>query len=216
VIRRVTGESIRDVLAKEILDPLAFRWTNYGVRPEDVPTVGYSYVTGPPPGPALSALLTRALGVSVPEVVKRSNDPRFMTGVIPSASIVTTANELSRFYELCLRGGELDGVRIFQPETLARALVEQSHLEVDLMLGFPTRFSYGFMLGAKLFSLFGPNTEMAFGHLGFVNILGWADPERNLSCALITSGKPILYPEVLTFVDLGRRIGQEAPKVRAS
>ncbi|HJP66810.1 MAG TPA: hydrolase, partial [Actinomycetota bacterium] len=122
-------------------------------------------------------------------------------------------NELSRFYEIMRRGGELEGVRVMEPDTIRTALTEQSHLEIDLSLGFPTRFSYGFMLGAKLLSLFGPNTELAFGHLGFVNILGWADPERNLSCALITSGKPILYPEVLTFVDLGRRIGQEAPKI---
>jgi CubicO group peptidase (beta-lactamase class C family) len=214
IVRRVTGHGIRDVLAKEILRPLNFRWTNYGVDPNDIELVGHSYVTGLPPGPALSALLTRALGVPVPEVVKRSNDPRFLTGVIPSANIVTTANELSRFFELGRQGGELDGVRIFEPPTLLRALEEQSYLEVDFTLGFPTRFSYGFMLGARLLSLFGPNTEMAFGHLGFVNILGWADPERALSCALITSGKPIIYPELMHFLNFGIRVGAEAPKLK--
>ncbi len=35
LIYQVTGKSIRDVLAEEILDPLGFRWTNYGVAPED-------------------------------------------------------------------------------------------------------------------------------------------------------------------------------------
>jgi CubicO group peptidase (beta-lactamase class C family) len=213
VVRRVTGKGIRDVLTEEILGPLNFRWTNYGVDAKDVARVGRSYVTGLPPGPALSALLTRALGVSVPEVVKRSNDPRFLTGVIPSANVVTTAKELSRFFELGRRGGELDGVRIFEPRTLLRALEEQSYLEVDFTLGFPTRFSYGFMLGARLLSLFGPNTEMAFGHLGFVNILGWTDPERALSCALISSGKPIIYPELTHFLNFGIRVGVEAPKI---
>lgn len=136
-----------------------------------------------------------------------------MTGVIPSASVITTANELSRFFELGRCEGELDGVRVFEPRTLRRALTEQSYLEVDFTLGFLTRFSYGFMLGARLLSLFGPDTEMAFGHLGFVNILGWADPERAVSCALITSGKPIRYPELPHFLGIGRRIGKEAPKV---
>jgi CubicO group peptidase (beta-lactamase class C family) len=214
VIRRVTGTGIRKVLEREILRPLKFRWTSYGVRPEDVSEVGLSYVTGLPPGPALSALLTRALGVPVPEVVKRSNDPRFLTGVIPSANVVTTANEMSRFFELGRQGGELDGVRIFEPGTLRRALEEQSYLEVDFTLGFPTRFSYGFMLGARLLSLFGPNTEVAFGHLGFVNILGWADPERALSCALITSGKPIIYPELTHFLNIGIRVAAESPKLK--
>jgi CubicO group peptidase (beta-lactamase class C family) len=213
VVRRVTGKGIRDVLADAILEPLGFRWTNYGVRPEDVPQVGLSYVTGPPVAPPVSTLLTRALGLPVAQIVAKSNDPRFLTAVIPSASVVTTANELSRFFEMLRRGGELDGVRVMQARTLHRALTEQSYLELDFTLGFPTRFGYGYMLGAKRLSLFGPDTERAFGHLGFVNILCWADPERAVSCALITSGKPIVYPGVQHFLGIGRRIGKEAPKL---
>ncbi|MCA1727514.1 MAG: beta-lactamase family protein, partial [Actinobacteria bacterium] len=204
------------VLAQEILDPLKFRWTNYGVKPRDVPKVGLSYLTGPPTAPPLSTLLTRALGLPIAQIVEKSNDPRFLTGVIPSASVVTTANELSRFFEILRRGGEMDGVRIMQERTLHRALTEQSYLEVDFTLGFPTRFGYGYMLGSKLLSLFGPDTNRAFGHLGFVNILCWADPERAVSAALITSGKPIVYPGVTYFLGIGRRIGKEAPKVGAA
>jgi CubicO group peptidase (beta-lactamase class C family) len=213
VVRRVTGTDIRTVLAKEILDPLGFRWTNYGVRPEDVPLVGRNYVTGPPVGPPLSTVLTRALGLPVAKVVERSNDPRFLTGIVPSANVVSTANELSRFFEMLRRGGELDGVRILDPMTLRRALVEQSFLEVDFTFGMPTPFGFGYMLGAKRVSLFGPDTENAFGHLGFVNILVWADPARAVSCALITSGKPIVYPGVEYFLGIGRRVGKEAARV---
>src|SRR5512142_411074 len=36
IVHRVTGKDIRTVLGEEILDPLGFRWTNYGVEPEDV------------------------------------------------------------------------------------------------------------------------------------------------------------------------------------
>ena len=50
------------------------------------------------------------------------------------------------------------------------------------------------MLGAQRFSLYGPDTEHAFGHLGFTNIIGWADPERAISVGLMTSGKPVVYP----------------------
>ena len=89
---------------------------------------------------------------------------------------MTTANELSRFFEVMRRGGELDGVRVIEPETIRTALTEQSHLEIDLSLGFPTRFSYGLMLGARVLSLYGRDTQHAFGHLGYINILGWADP----------------------------------------
>ena len=216
IVERATGKRIDRVLAEGILEPLGFRWTGYGVRPEDVPLVGLSYVTGVPLLPPLSTLVTRALGSPLDQVVERSNHPRFLTGVVPSANVVTTANELSRFFEVFRAGGELDGVRVMQPDTIRRALTEQSRLEIDFTLGFPTRFGYGLMLGAKVVSLFGRDTDLAFGHLGLINIMGWADPERALSAALITSGKAIVYPELPRFYGVMQRIASEAPKVPPS
>jgi CubicO group peptidase (beta-lactamase class C family) len=213
VVWRVTGKDISQVLADEILDPLGFRWTNYGVDEKELDTVALNYVTGPPTGPPLSTFLTRALGLPFDELVEASNDPRFLTAVVPSANIVTNANELSRFYEIMRRGGELEGVRVMKPETIRQALEEQSRLEVDWSLGFPTRFSYGLMLGAQLLSLYGRDTERAFGHLGFTNMLAWADPERATAVAVMTNGKPVLYPEVARFYNLMQRITSETPKV---
>jgi CubicO group peptidase (beta-lactamase class C family) len=212
IVNRVTGRTIREVLAEEILDPLGFRWTNYGVAPEDVDRVGPAYVTGPPLLPPLSNLVTRVLGQPLQRVVEVSNDPRFLTAIVPAGNLVTTAGELSRFFEIFRRGGELDGVRVMSPETLARALTEQSHLEIDFSLVFPTRFSYGLMLGSQYISLLGRDTQEAFGHLGLINIMGWADPAREVSAALITSGKPILYPELPRFYNVMQTIASEVPK----
>jgi CubicO group peptidase (beta-lactamase class C family) len=213
VVQRVTGKDIRTVLAQEILEPLRFRWNNYGVAPGDLDQVAVNYVTGPPTAPPLSLLLARALGLGFDDLVASSNDPRFLAAVVPSANVVTSANELSRFYEIFRRGGELDGVRVMKPETVRHALTQQSRLEVDLSLGFPTRFSYGLMLGAQLLSLYGRDTQHAFGHLGFTNMLGWADAERELAAAIMTNGKPVLYPEMARFYLLAQRITTEAPKV---
>ncbi|HEY1277654.1 MAG TPA: serine hydrolase domain-containing protein [Thermoleophilaceae bacterium] len=216
IVHRVTGKDIRAVLAEEILDPLGFRWTNYGVAPQDVSQVALNYVTGPPTAPPLSLLFSRALGLPFDELVEASNDERLLTAIVPSANVVTTANELARFYDIFRRGGELDGVRVMRPETVRNALIEQSHLEVDLSLGFPTRFGYGPMLGAQRLSLYGRDTQHAFGHLGFTNMLAWADPERALACAVMTNGKPVLYPELPRFYGLMQRITSEAPKVHGS
>jgi CubicO group peptidase (beta-lactamase class C family) len=213
VVWQVTGKDIRTVLAEEILEPLGFRWTNFGVAPADVGTVARNYVTGPPTAPPLSNLLTRALGLPFDELVEATNDPRFLTAIVPSANTVTTANELSRFYEVMRRGGELEGVRVMEPHTIRQALEEQSRLEVDWSLGFPTRFSYGLMLGAQLLSLYGRDTQYAFGHLGFTNMLAWADRERATAVAVMTNGKPVLYPELARFYNLMQRITNETPKV---
>jgi CubicO group peptidase (beta-lactamase class C family) len=213
IVQRVTGLSVRDVLAAEILRPLGFRWGNYGVSADDVDAVGLSYVTGPRLLPPLSNLVTRVLSMPLDKVVALSNDPRFLTAVVPSANVVTTANELSRFFEIFRAGGELGGVRVMAPATIRRALTEQSRLEIDLSLGFPTRFSYGLMLGAKVLSLYGRDTDLAFGHLGLINIMGWADPERGISGGLITSGKALVYPELPRFYGLMQRIASRVPKV---
>ncbi len=213
IVQRATGRSIREVLGTEILDPLNFRWMNYGVAPEDVDKVALSYATGPRLLPPVSQLVTRALSQPIQKVVDISNEARFLTSVIPSATVVSTANELSRFFEIFRCGGELDGHRVMTPETLARALTEQARLEIDLTLVLPIRFSYGLMLGAKVVSLYGLDTDLAFGHLGLINIVGWADPERGVSAALLTSGKAILYPDVYRFWGVMQRIAAEIPKV---
>ena len=212
IVRRVTGRDIRAVLASEFLDPLGFRWMNYGVAEADVGEVGLNYVTGPRTLPPLSTLITRVLGNPIDAVVDMSNDPRFLTAVVPAANIVTNAAELSRFFEIFRAGGELDGVRVMEPETIVQAVTEQSRLEIDLSLGFPTRFSLGLMLGAKVLSPYGRDTDQAFGHLGLINIMGWADPERALSAALITSGKPVLYPELPRFFGVMQTVTSEVPK----
>lgn len=216
VVQRVTGKSIRTLLDEEIRGPLGFRWLGYGVRPEEVGQVASNYFTGPPPLPPLSTILRRALGVEFRQATAMSNDPRFLTSIVPAANVVTTANELSRFYQLLLGGGTLDGVRVFDPRTIRRATAEQSYLELDFTLGLPFRYGMGFMLGGQWLSLYGPDTAYAFGHLGFTNIVSWADPERQVAAALITSGKPLVYPELLYLYDVMRQIGRACPKERTA
>jgi CubicO group peptidase (beta-lactamase class C family) len=213
IVRRVTGKDIRTVLAEQILDPLGFRWMNYGVAPEDVPLVGLSYPTGPRLMPPISGLMTRALGMPLDELTELSNDPRLLTGIVPAGNVVATANEMSRFMDLLRAGGTLDGVTVMKPRTIRRAIVETSYHELDRTLGFPLRYSHGFMLGAKTLSLYGPDTDEAFGHLGFTNVSMWADPRRELAVGLITSGKPAVGPHLDALWRLVRQIGREAPKV---
>ena len=216
IVRRVTGRSIREVLASEFLDKLGFRWGNFGVAPGDLDAVGHDYLTGAPVLPPISTLLTRALGVTVKEVVSLSRDARFLTGIVPAANVVTSGAELARFFDVLGHGGELDGTRVVEARTVRRAVTEMSYLELDLTLGVPLRYSLGFMLGAQRLSLYGPDTEWAFGHLGFTNIFGWADPERALAGGLITSGKPVIYPEMTDLWNLMRTIGRQVPKAASS
>ncbi len=213
IVRRVTGDDIRTVLAREILEPLGFRWLNYGVAKGDVERVAQSYFTGLPILPPVSWIFRRLLGVDFDRVPELGNDPRYLAGIIPSGNIVATANELGRFYQLLLNGGELDGVRIFEPRTIRRAVAEQSYQEFDLSLGLPLRYGMGFMLGGRWLSFYGTDTLHAFGHIGFINVMGWADHERQITVGLTNSGKPLVYPEILHFAAIAQQIGLACPKV---
>ncbi len=213
IVSAATGRDIREILATEILEPLGFRWTNYGVAEADVPLVAPSYVTGKPlPAPVAAALRT-ALGGSMQQIIPFSNTPLFLTSVVPSSSTVSTAEELSRFAELLRRGGELDGVRVMRPETLAAATAECRRLRPDVATGLaPIRWGTGYMLGSKRFGPFGRNAPAAFGHTGLTNIAIWADPRRRLSAAVVSSGKPGRHPEAGRYTELLDRITAEIPQ----
>ena len=215
VVRAATGQDIRAVLRKELREPLGLRWLDYGVAPEDGASVARDVITGLPPLPGFAHVLERALGAPVERVLDLAHDPRFLAGILPAANVVSNARDLAAFFE-CLRNeGELGGVRVFEPRTVRRATTEQSFWEVDFTLGIPIRYGLGFMLGGEWLSLFGPGTPHAFGHLGFTNVLGWADPDRALSAAILTNGKPFLDIEVVRLYQLLMAIGREIPQAAA-
>ena len=213
IVSAATGRNIREILATEILDPLGFRWTNYGVAESDVPLVAPSHVTGTPLPAPIDAAMRAALGGSMQRIIPFSNSPLFLTSVVPSSSTVSTADELSRFAELLVRGGELDGVRVLSHETLRSAVRERRRLRPDVATGLaPMRWGTGYMLGSTRFGPFGRDAPGAFGHTGLTNIAVWADPERSLSVGVVSSGKPGRHPEAGRYTALLNRINAEIPR----
>ena len=212
VVRGATGRDIRQVLSEEICVPLGFHWMRFGVEPEDANAVARNALTGLPLPPPLSAMFRRILGCRHEEAVEMSNDRRFLTSVIPAGNLITNADELCALYQCLLEGGQLAGTRVFEATTVRHATAEQSAGEIDATLLLPARYSLGFQLGSQGLSPFGYDTPRAFGHVGFSNTFSWADPERDIAVALLTSGKPILCPSVLRLFQVLREIGRVFPK----
>ncbi len=212
IIQRVTGKDAREFLQDEILKPLNFEHLSYGVPPELVGSVAEHAYTGPPPAFPYARLLERSLGFDIREAVRLSNEHRFLTSIVPSGNVIGTANEACRFFELLLRQGTLDGKQIFEPRTVRRAVAEQSYLELDGTLMLPVRYGMGFMLGGNYLSFYGFDTPQAFGHLGFTNVLAYADPERDISVAFLNTGKPFITLKLLRWLNVTRVISQRIPK----
>jgi CubicO group peptidase (beta-lactamase class C family) len=213
IVSATTGRDIREILATEILDPLGFRWTNYGVAEQDVPLVAPSHVTGKPLPAPIARAFKLAVGGTMNQIIPFSNTPRFLTSVVPSSSTVSNADELSRFAEILCRGGELDGVRVMRRETLRAAVAPCRRLRPDVATGLtPLRWGTGYMLGSTRFGPFGRNAPKAFGHTGLVDIAVWADPARGLAAAVVSSGKPGRNAEAHRYTDLLDRIAAEIPR----
>ena len=212
VVREVTGKSVRDILIRDFKRPLGLDWFDYGVKPEQTDFVAHNVMTGFRMGPLMSKMFQRILGMPWGEVVKLSNDPRFLAGVIPSGNLITTARGIATLYQCMLDDGMYKGKRILSPSTVDKLVdVPNTNLEVDRMLGMPMRYGNGFMMGTDSFSLYGWNHPRAFGHVGMSNTFTWADPDRELVVALLTTGKPILGTHLIALPKLIAEIHKTFP-----
>jgi CubicO group peptidase (beta-lactamase class C family) len=212
IVRNVTGRCLRDFQREWVCEPMGFNYMNYGLKEAERRARAIDSWTGPPAIYPLSKTVKRALGVSLKEVVEVTNDPRFLGAVVPSANIFATANEACLYFEMLRRQGALNDKQIFQEETVAQAVAQAHFMEMDSVIRLPIGYGLGFMLGNPIMSLFGPRTPGVFGHLGFTNILVWADPERELSGAFLNNGKPFITPELLMWLNIPRTISARVPR----
>lgn len=212
LIRRVAGVEIRELLQTQISEPLDLRYFNYGLPASMLDEAAHDACTGPKLIWPLKDIFKKALGISVEELIELSNDPRFRTAVIPSANLFATPDGICRFFESLVAGGVYEGKRIFAESTVRRAVAPQTPGQVDRRILLPISYSMGFMLGTDPLGLYGFRAGKAFGHVGLSNILAWADPERDISVALMNSGKPFVALDTAYWPEIVRRISTRIPR----
>lgn len=208
VIQRVTGRPVSEYLDRKLRQPLGMRHFTYGLPKAERASVALNYAAGAKVRFPISTVAERALIVPFEDVVAASNTESFMDAVIPAGNVYATAEETSRFFQMLLDGGIWQGRRLMKPQTVARAIAPRSRVDFDRTLLIPMRYSEGMMLGLNPAGLYGPMTASAFGHLGFMSILGWADSERAIACALLTTGKAILGTHLIALAKLLTAISQ--------
>jgi CubicO group peptidase (beta-lactamase class C family) len=214
VLRSITGVDVRAFVRREITGPAGIEDLDYGVPEARLHEVAVDSFTGPTPIPGLAGQLERSIGVPVSKVVDLMNDPRFRMGIIPSGNVVATGRSATAFFELLRNRGQLDGRRIFDPRTVDLAVSDTGYRGLDKILLLPIRYGFGFMLGNETISFFGARTPRAFGHLGFTNVLVWADPDREISVALLNNGKPFVTPELVSWLKIPYEIARRIPHAR--
>ena len=153
------------------------------------------------------------LGGGLQMAVDVTNDHRFMDTVCPAGNIYTSAEQANRFFEMLLNGGNYQGQQILSPQTVFRATLPTSKTTIDHSLLVPMRYALGPMLGSNPVGIFGPMTGQAFGHLGFSNVLCWADPERDISVSFLTTGKSVVGTHLAATAKVLYQISNQCPKI---
>ena len=200
LVRRASGMGLREALREWISRPLGLRHLGYGMDAPLRALVPRNHCTGPKPFWPVTSYARRVIGVPFERAVEASNEEAYLSAIVPAGNIYASADDVSRVFQMLLNGGSLDGKRVLREDTVREAIRPVGKIQFDGMLMVPLLFSAGFMLGESPFGLYGPKCAQAFGHLGFVSVLCWADPQRDISVALLNTGKSVAPSGVLAWI----------------
>jgi CubicO group peptidase (beta-lactamase class C family) len=94
---------------------------------------------------------------------------------MPSGGLFATVDDVRRFYQMLLNGGELDGVRILKPETVKKMTSVQTG---DLKTGFTegNAWGLGMCLVREPQGVTADLSPGSFGHGGAYGTQVWCDP----------------------------------------
>ncbi|MEW6322604.1 MAG: serine hydrolase [Acidobacteriota bacterium] len=170
IVARVSGRPLDVYTAQEIFEPLGMRDTGFNPAASLRPRIAPSERCGPMdawPCNAPSAMPLRGV----------VHDPtaRRMGGVAGHAGLFGTARDLSRFAQMLLGRGQLDGARVLAPLTVARMTAPSTPA------GMPSVRGLGWDIDTSYSSNRGDLLPIgSYGHTGFTGGSIWIDPRTRL------------------------------------
>jgi uncharacterized protein YbbC (DUF1343 family)/CubicO group peptidase (beta-lactamase class C family) len=166
IVHRLSGQRLSDFAREQVFRPLRMSESMFNPPPSLIRRIAPTEVEN---------------GTTIRGVV---HDPtaRYMNGVAGHAGLFTTAADLSKFAQMMLNGGELNGVRVFQRTTVEKFTTPQSPADQPVLRG----------LGWDIDSPFSGNRGELFpigsyGHTGFTGTSLWIDPYSRTYVILLTN-----------------------------
>ena len=202
VVRRVTGKSVGRFLAEEISGPLGLdfwvglpREEDGRVAPHFSPTPGLTAeqiaglfsAVGIDPETRLAKVVLLSLQ-HTGELIEEMNNQAARACEVPAGNGVANAASLAKMYAATI--GEVDGVRLLNPETVDRARTLRTGSMVPagdlgkLQIGLPIRYGLGYQLAREATEMLGPGS---FGHDGAGGRTAFAHPESGTAAAYVAN-----------------------------
>jgi len=166
IVERVTSRPLRDFLRDEIFQPLGMTRTTLGLGELKVEQTAIVQT-----GPATEDL--RSWGPNT----------RYWRDIgHPWGGVHSTTGDLAILLQTFLDGGAYGSTRLLSPTTVAA--MTRDH---NAGLNAPWGLGWG-LRDSLVWNHFGDlGSARTFGHVGATGTVAWADPERQLLCALLTT-----------------------------
>jgi CubicO group peptidase (beta-lactamase class C family) len=189
VIQRLTGEDLSSYLRDQIFEPLAMHNTWLGMGEQ-----AYTAYTA---GGWLGALMDTSKTPPRPHVFHHE---LHATTPKPGGNAFGPIYELGRFYEMLLAGGQLEGPRLLEPETIELFTTPQRVNLYDHTFQHVIDWGLGFIIDSKHHAQgrdanlpygYGPHASpRTFGHSGWQSSAAFCDPDHELVVAILCNGTP--------------------------
>jgi CubicO group peptidase (beta-lactamase class C family) len=174
IVERIEGVSLPEFLRREFFQPLGMKDTSLGAQGLDENRIAHVNV-----------------GAARDEKDWTWNKPYWRNFGAPWGGMFTTVNDMFRFCQMFLNGGEFGGVRIFSPTTVKAMTTDQTSPMPDIS----PRVKHGQIwgLGWRLqptlgWSYFGDLIPPgSYGHGGATGTVVWGAPALELICILFTT-----------------------------
>ena len=178
IVEVVSGVDLAQFEAERITGPLKMPDTGFYIDATKMPRMAYADAANP--------LL--------------NGDPSKKPGVLSGGGgMLSTASDYGRFCQMLLNGGELDGVRILSPKTIALMTSDQvpatteRHSPISIQLGafgptpeMGTSFGLGFAVRVDAGRNPVPGSVGDFSWSGITGTFFWVDPKEKLVAVLMT------------------------------
>jgi CubicO group peptidase (beta-lactamase class C family) len=203
LIGRIEGKPFREVLFDKIFKPLGMVDTDFYIPPEKRDRAAVVY------------RLEEDMSLTAVPFKRHDTPPAYCGG---GGGLVSTADDYLKFARMMLGRGEVDGVRLLNPETVDLMVANRltdAQREIPF-LGMPFWAGQGFGLGVSVVvdqekqAWMGPGTNGAFGWPGAFGTWWRADPAENLIMIYLVQNSMPLEPESVSQLATGQRMAAAA------
>jgi CubicO group peptidase (beta-lactamase class C family) len=174
IVEVTSGHAFASFLQDRIFKPLGMRDTTFWPTPSQAKRFAKTYQ----PGKDGKGLEEGGIWFIKDDVSDRSRT------AYASGGLFSTAQDMWRFYQMVLNGGEFNGKRLVSRESVDVMTRTQTG---DIRTGFTDGMSFGYGWAVVknptgITAMLSPGT---FGHGGAYGTQGWVDPKKELICVLM-------------------------------